>query len=64
MNRRHTVVHSCVGSLVCQLVRSRISMTDEFQDLKVDQYAKSDVLMQQELELQKANKLVCCVICH
>ena len=36
MHRRHTVVHSCVGSSVCQIVH--IFMSGELQVLKVGQY--------------------------
>ena len=42
VHRRHTVVRSCVGFSVCQILH--IFVSDEFQVLKVGQYAKNDIL--------------------
>ena len=38
---RHTVVRSCVGFSVCQILH--IFVSGEFQVLKVGQYAKNDI---------------------
>ena len=51
VHRRHTVVRSCVGFSVsrflgfsvCQILH--IFVSDEFQVLKVGQYAKNDILV-------------------
>ena len=43
MHRRHTVVRSCVGLSVCQILH--IFMSGELQVLKVGQYAKNDSLV-------------------
>ena len=43
MHRRHTVVRSCVGSSVRQILH--IFVSGELQVLKVGQYAKNDILV-------------------
>ena len=43
VHRRHTVVRSCVGLSVCQILH--IFMSGELQVLKVGQYAKNDILV-------------------
>ena len=43
MHRRYTVVRSCVGSSVHQILR--IFMSGELHMLKVGQYAKNDILV-------------------
>ena len=40
VHHRHTVVCSCVSFSVCQILHTFVS--DEFQVLKVGQYAKND----------------------
>ena len=43
MHRTHTVVRSCVGPLVLQILH--IFMSSELQVLKVGQYAEYDILV-------------------
>ena len=47
VHHRHTVVRSCVGFSVCQILH--ILVSGELQVLKVGQYAKNDILVKQEL---------------